>query len=387
MAYETIQTYQGYDRHQYERAFRHTMAMHFPEIEQNVFRAFALTALIQARGQVVMGVGGNGFDWRVQWRLPRVGGYTGFGPRTFNQSDLYKMAKQEWRGYEATAFIPEGEVKRNHGSPKMEDVLQRMPQELQEAMEQHLGVQIYIDGDDATTSSQLTSWHGLKSLFKTDGNTINNDGSGSRSANAADYVATPAVAGSYAGIYSKLGYYAGAQETDIPWPEGVADPEYDFWSGLIVQKDSSSFGSTKIKDAIRFGLTHSMRNRIPGGGQPDYVFIDRSDFIDFKEYVDGKEQVWATPADSELVNLGFKNTIRFDGAEVTMEHSMPVGEGFGINFGDIALLCCTDKMFDENAPVYDEDQAGFKSWTNTLSNLRIKRGPRAGFALKKNALI
>lgn len=382
MAYETIQTYQGYDRHLYERAFRDTMAHHFPEIAKNVLRAWALSSLIQEKGRTVMNLGGPGFDWRVQWRLPTVAGYTGQGTRTWNQSDLKKLAKLEWRGYEATAFVPEGEVKKNHGTGKMSDVLSSMPQELSESMKQHLGLQIYIDGEDADNDN---CWHGLQTLYPTDGKTINDDGTGSRSKNSGDKVAAPSETGSYAGIYSKLGYYAGAQESGVPWPLGVADPEYDFWSGLRVVKNSSDF--TTIKDAIRFGLTHCQRNQLPGGSQPDYVFLDRSDFISFKDYADGKEQIWATAQDSQLVALGFKNTFRFDGAEVTLENSMPVGFGYGISFENLSLLCCTDKLFDENPPIYDEDMMGFKCWTNTLSNLRVFLGPRSGFQLTPYASV
>ena len=81
-----------------------------------------------------------------------------------------------------------------------------------------------------------TSWHGFFSIFNTNGTTTITSGA-QRSANAADVVGYPAD--TYASLTTGLGDYGG-EAGDSVWPLGVCDPEFDFFTPLVVNPLSTN---------------------------------------------------------------------------------------------------------------------------------------------------
>ena len=48
---------------------------------------------------------------------------------------------------------------------------------------------------------------------------------------------------------------------------------------------------------------------------------------------------------SLMVKLGFGQTMNWDGVDVSFEHGVPTGTGFGINFDKIALHTLNGQLF------------------------------------------
>jgi hypothetical protein len=199
----------------------------------------------------------------------------------------------------------------------------------------------------------------------------------SRTANTDDKVIEPH--GEYASLSCVLGYYGGAQPSGTSFPESVAEgKQYDFWSPLQVINDADAFGGSsatdgeKMEKALRYGITHAQRNSSIDG-QITNVMLDRGKYIDLKDHNDGRQSIEVKMAPGSLLELGFLNSYRFDGVEISYENAVPVGYGFGINMACMELMCLTQNLFDaEGGPQYDLATQSLNAVVSTLSNLKYK---------------
>lgn len=371
--------YQGYSGSDWARAAATTLADHVREEEQAWIRNYQMGALLESQGRITYNAAGRGFDWPVRYRVHELEANTGETSRNFARRNLNIVANLPYRGYQATDLIYEREMLENRGEAAVVRVFENLVGRLEESMKQGLATQWYIDGN-ATGNTLL--WHGLESIFATNG-TVNSTSGAQRTATAADYVAYPSD--TYAGISTILGNYGGENESGQYWPDGVADEEYDFWTPLIVNYTSTSFGGTadtwaaQGDEAMRYGIIHSQRNTSLDG-QMTNIFLNRTRYFEMLNLMDGKEQINIT-SDNELRALGFKNTFVFDGVTVSWETAVPntsphedgtrAMAGYGINFKCLELKCMYDTLFKTEGPEYDMDTQGYKAVVKTLSNLRL----------------
>jgi hypothetical protein len=376
-------TYQGYSQQQWARLFNTTLAEHRQGMEENMMRNYQMGALLESNGRVTYNHSGNGFDWNVQFKLPPASGNTGEQTRNFVRRNYNKVANLDWRGYEVTDSMTWFEFLANKGEEGIVKIFDTMVGNLTKGLKQHFGRQYYIDGN---ATGNETCWHGFESMFGINSSleTIAVDGTGARAFNQADYVANPSD--TYAGISTVLGTYGGEQETSVAWPHGVASPEYDFWSPLIIMFDSTAFGATddtfdKGDEAIRYGLTHSQRNMGGLDEQITQVFLDRELYRAFKKAASAKEEIIVDNASQgTLRSLGFKNTFIFDGVEVTFENGVPnrVGYGFNINAVELASM---DSTLLKTETEWDMRTQSYNAVVSTLSNMVFRNGPRNLFKL------
>lgn len=372
-------TYKGFNPVAFARSSATTLAKHMTEVEPAMLRNFAMGALLDASGRVSMNNGGEGFDWPVQYRLHQVEGNTGQTVRNFARRNLWKTANLEYRGYQVTDSMFYREFKSNTGPEAIVKVFDKFVDRLTESMKQALGTEYYIDG---SASGNENSWHGLESMFAAT-QTINISTGAARAANAADKLYYPND--TYAGLSTVLGNYGGEQESGVVWPDGVADSEYDFWTPLIIQVDSSAFNGSADSfaaqgdEAMRYGIIHSQRNSSVDG-QITQIFLARDFYMDLLNLLDDKEQINITPEHS-LRAMGFTNVVSFDGVEVTWETGVPQSTGYGINLNCIELLSMDSSLFRPEGPEYDIHSQSFNAVVSTLSNLKFK-SPRNFFKLQ-----
>lgn len=378
-------SFQGFDRFSWARSLHTTMPRLLREVEDAAKKNYMIMALLESRGRIMTGLGGEGIQWPVRYRLHKASGATGENSRSFAPVNLWKHAALDWRGYEVVDSIKRREMEKNKGEAAIIRVLDQFAERLRESLLQELAPQFYVNGED---SENERFWHGFMTLAQSNGNTINVSDGTTRSANAADKVIVPE--GNYASLDMTLGAYGGANTSGTPWPEGVADPQYDFWSPLIVQRDSTGFDTSSdtagqiLERAIRYGITHAQRNSTMDG-QITNVFLDRSLYIDLKDHNDGRQTIEVKMAPGSLVELGFLNSYRFDGVEISYENAVPVGYGFGINIEAMELLALTDNLFeDEGGPQYDLNTQSMNAVVSTLSNIKYK-SPRNFVVWKPNA--
>jgi hypothetical protein len=365
--------YQGFDPHAWERSFQTTMQDLRRDVEEAATRNYQMLALLDAAGRVTLNHGGEGMTWPVRYKNHRAEGATGENARNFVQTNLWKTAALEYRGYEVTDSIKRREVEKNKGAAAIIKVMDGFTDRLRESLMHELGPQFYMKGH-LTANDRF--WHGLGTLEQMTGQTINKSTGAFRSKNQEDKIAVPG--GTYAQLNMALGSYGGEQHgTNIAWPLGTADVQYDFWSPLLVIHDSTSWSGSstgqKLSDAFRFGIVNAQRNA-DQMGQITNATIDRNLFIELANYHQTKETIEVT-AGVTLKSLGFRNVIVFDGVEVSWEAATPSNYGYGWNINNIELMGMTSNLYEVEGPEYDLRTQAFNAVVSTLSNFKF-RSPR-----------
>lgn len=360
-----LQGYLGFSQQDWERMAQTTLAQHIRELEDASLRNYQMGTLIMQGGRFLGSQHGRGIQWPVKYRNHPVEGNTGQTERNFTRTNLYKDAKVEYRGYQSTDAMYEEEFLANGpGETQIIDVFNGFIDRLTTSMDEFLGGQYYINGDDA---DNLQFWQGIDTLFKFAG-TINVSTGAARTANTADYVAYPE--GTYAGLDVELGAYTGANQTGYVWPNGLADPQYDFWSPLGVILDNTAFtgGSTPTYDAVRWGLTHADRNRSMKG-QITNVMADRERYRQLKDEADAKERI-VTTSEVGLRAFGFRDTIIFDGRELSWEVAIAPDTLYGFNYQNIEMRSRYAKVVESEGPFYDYYTQAYNALVKSRSNLR-----------------
>jgi hypothetical protein len=272
----------------------------------------------------------------------------------------------------------------NRGQQALINVAGKMASRLQESMEQHLAKEVWIDGNLAGNELRF---HGLDSFTAIDGTVNVIDGS-KRPANPDDPFGWPADV--YAGINTGLGAVAGSQ-LQGSWPNGVADPEYDFYSPIVVNttsryfkgKNSTGGDSFTWQDqcvqAVREGIQQAKRNDTKAS-QIDMVILDRKMYIDYMNKLDSKERILANNNEG-LRSYGFKDVFQQDGVDISTEYAVPNGCGYGLSIANMELRCMEGSLMTAEGPFYNEDTQAYRYVVSVLANLKFV-SPRNFFKLQ-----
>jgi len=369
-------TYQGYDTVLFDRHAVSTLAKHITELEDAHLRNYALPAQLQSAGRFMFNQSGRGFDWRVQYKRHSVSANTGVNRRNFTPKNLYKLAYLEDRGYMATDSISTLEVLQNRGPEAIGNLFQNFVERIVNSMDQVLAGQYFIDGS-ATANEDF--WDGLLSMFETNG-TVNYSTGAQRTANQADYVGYPND--TYAGLSTVLGNYGGSNESGVIWPDGDSDPQYDFWSPIIVVGNSSRFSGTsnlfseQADEAFRYAITHS--GKLGGkAARPTTVLMARGMYNDLKNLISAKEEIAVTDTNS-LRALGFRDVISLDGVELTYDNGVPAHNAFGMSYENITIRSLYGELMHQEGPQYDMDDQIHKAVVSVLGNIKFN-SPRNFF--------
>lgn len=354
-----------------------TLVNYLRQEEVTTLRKFKVFAALEANGRVLMNQGGRGFNWQVAFRNQPVSGNNGETPRNFIRQNLWVDAELPYRGYQVTDSMYHKELNENTGQHALIKTATGMSERLKRSMEQYLSQEVYIDGN--AIGNELR-FHGLESFFAVNG-TVNNSTGAQRTANAADMFGYPAD--SYAGISTALGAVSGSQLTGV-WPNGTADPAYDFYSPIVVNYTSSAFAqaTNTWKDncvvATREAIHQAKRNDTLES-EIDMVILDRRLYIDYLGKLDSKERSIVTKANG-LRSYGFKDTFEQDGVEISTEYSVPANCGYGFSIGNMELLCMESTLMRAEGPDYSIDNQSYRYVVSCLANLRF-RSPRNFFKL------
>jgi len=372
--------YKGFNPVAFARTSATTLANHIREVEESMLRNFQLGALLESAGRVNYNNSGEGFDWPVQYRLHKVEGNTGETQRNFARRNLWKTANLEFRGYQTTDAMYYREFRSNKGPEGIVKVFDKFVQRLETSMTQAFGGEYYVDG---SASGNEQSWHGLESMFVLNG-TVTATSGAQRTANAADIVGYPND--TYAALSTVLGNYGGENESSQYWPDGIADGEFDFWSPLVVNyttthEDLPSTTNTwagQGDEAMRYAIINSQRNASKTG-QITNILLARDLYMGLLNIIDDKERI-AISSENSLRALGFKQTVNFDGVEVSWEAGIESGVGYGLNYDNIELKSMDESLLRSEGPEYDIHSQAFVAAVSTLSNLKFS-SPRNFFKL------
>lgn len=360
------------------RSIATTIVNHLREEEIASLRKYKFFAALEGAGQIRTNMSGRGFDWEIQYRNHTPSGNNGETPRSFARENLWKKLELEYRGAQVTDAIYKKEMLENRSAQALVNVAGKMASRLLTSMEQYLAQEWIQDG--YATGNELR-FHGIESFMNaTQTITETSAGAVARSANAADPFYYPND--SYAGLSTVLGAYGGSADSTDSWPNGKVDPEFDFFSPVIVNADSSYFGASTWKDncvkAVREAL-HQTRRNDTKEDQVDMVLLNRRLFIDFLNTLDSKERVIVSRTNG-LRSYGFTDVFELDGVEVSSENSVPADVGYGLAVGNIELLCMENQLMVSEGPFYDEITQQYRYVVSTLGNLKFK-SPRNFFKL------
>lgn len=367
-----------------------TIINHLREEELTTFRKFKVFSMLENSGNVIMNQSGRGMDWNVRFRNAPVTGNTGDTPRTFARINMWKRPELSWRGFTTTDAIYRREMLENRGQQALVDVASKMAERLKESLEQHLSYQPYVDGN---SSGRENDFHGMESFMNyldSSGNarTIDESVAGvgtPRAANADDRFGYPDD--TYATLNTRLGFYGGGriQSPTGQWPNVPVDPEYDFYSPVIVNYNSGKFNAAGTQTwrancvfAMREGIHQCKRNDTKES-QIDMVVLDRAMYIQFLNSYRTEERITVSK-ETGLKALGFSDAVSLDGVDVTSEYAVPRGKGYGISIGNMELRCLESQLFVGEGPFFDEETQSYRYACSTLGNLRF-RSPRNFFLL------
>jgi hypothetical protein len=367
-----------------------TIVNHLREEELTTFRRFKVFAALEGSGNVVMNQGGRGFDWEVRYRNTPVVGNTGENPRTFARQNLWKRAELNYRGYVSTDSIFKREMLENRGREALVNVASKMASRLQESMEQHLSAEVYVDGNETGNENRF---HGIESFMgqlSVAGTAQGINPSTGAIANMAASMPFAAPGDTYAGLSTALGYYGGSQGANSAWPNGKADPEYDFYSPVLVNWSSSywtnnaglnptltAWGANCVA-ATREGIHQCKRNDTRESAI-DMVLLDRKLYIGYLNALDSKERAIVT-RENGLRSYGFSDVFEQDGVEISTEYAIPQNTGYGISIGNMELRCMESTLMVPEGPFYNEELQSYRYAVSVLANLKFK-SPRNFFKL------
>lgn len=362
-----------------------TIVNHLREEELTTFRKFKVFAMLESSGNVLMNQSGRSMDWNVRFRNAPVTGNTGDTPRTFARVNMWKRPELGWRGFTTTDAIYRREMLENRGQQALVDVASKMAERLKESLEQHLSYQPYVDGN---APGRENDFHGMESFLGYDG-TVDESASGvaakRTSSNTADRYGYPDD--NYATLSTRLGYYGGGRinATTGQWPNVPVDPEFDFYSPVIINYNASSFNSSGARNwrtncvfAMREGIHQCKRNDTKEA-QIDMVVLDRQLYIQFLNSYRSEERI-VVSKENGLKALGFSDSVSLDGVDITSEYACPTGKGYGISVGNMELRCLESQLMVAEGPFFDEETQSYRYACSSLGNLRF-RSPRNFFLL------
>ncbi len=368
--------YQGNSGIDWERLARTTLQDHIRENEQEWLRSFSILALMEANGLISYNHSGRGFDWPVQYRRHNLTGNTGETSRNFVRVNRQQRAELPYRGYQAEDSISEGERMMNRGENAIVNLWDNFTDGLNESVRQGLAYEFFRDGN-ASGNEEL--WHGIESFMGwTQTITISSAGAVARTANDADIAAYPND--TYAGLSTVLGNYNGEGDASLSWPQGESDPQFDFWSPLILAYNSTATNFPATTDTfagqgdevLRLMIIELQRNA-PMNMHPTTCLLSRELYAQFLNAIDGKEQIRVARGEPlELTRLGFKNVVEFDGVEVTWDTAVSSAVGYVMNYQNINLRCLYGTVFEPDGPHYDEHTQRYNAAVKHLGNLKFK---------------
>jgi len=346
-------------------------------MEDEIARRRATFAMMKKNGTIKYNCTGDGIKWNVRYKRNTM--LINDGEQTLETSRVNRLqnASLDFVGYAIAESYTKREKVKNRGPEAIANAIAESMNHARQDLEDQFSEEFYVDSSATGNSGRMT---GLESMFAAT-QTITVTSGAARSANAADPVFYPND--TYAGLSTVLGNYNGTWNTSTnihsTWPYGKGKPEYDFWSPVIVNYESTAFdGSSSTFSAncvlaTRFGIEAVNGRNMGGYGQMDLVIYDRGLFRVYKDKLDTKERVNITSS-NPLKSLGFTDTIEQDGVTITSgEFGMPANVGYGLNMKAVELWSWQPQLFnlDEGAPEWDMHSRSYKFVIDFLGQWRF----------------
>ncbi len=330
--------------------------------EINILRNRKVTAMLKSKGRISFNEEGRLLDWKVRFRRNTMQGFAISDTLTFPQIDRHKTAELPWRGYAMGEAMTKLERLQNKGVAAIVKIYDNLTKTMMSDMEEAFSEEIYVDGNATGNGKRF---HGIESFLGAVGSVTR------------PFVANPSD--TYAGLATTLGNYGGSWSGN--WPSGRGDPQYDFWSPILVNyTDNNASGwvaATKTwpnvcLEAIRYGIIKAQRSRSQKGAL-DTIILEGELYRQFVESLSEKQRIviQSNSSNSTLIKLGFTDVQNYDGVDVTWEYGMPASTGYGFNFDEAELLSLQGQLFVPTGPDYDIASQSYRFSLDCFGNMKF----------------
>lgn len=315
---------------EWARVTRTTISEYLRGEEKNIMSNQKILALMQSKGRVSTGHRGKDLSWRIRTSRNSMVQYGDADQINFDRVNRWREATLPWGGYIVSESVTKKEKLMNRGKEAIVNFISNLTSMMVEDIKYHFARELYLDGNAAGREESI---HGFATWLGVTSN--------------AQYTAP---SDTYAGLSTVLGNYGGSVISGT-WPTGKFDPEYYFWSPLVVNYTHADWAAAatwaaSAVEVLRAGLIHS-KNTKGLQGQVDLILMTASMYAEFLELLDDKErlQVFRDGEKSGLVALGFRDVVNFDGVDISYEVDVPDTEAFGINIDEMELCSLQGQLF------------------------------------------
>lgn len=357
------------------QAIKNTAPKYLPNAVNQTLRDRFLLSYLQKAGRFIFNEGGVSCTWNVTVRQPEIRSTRGQRAQ-FVGSDTKEQLTISHAQLEGTDALDRNTLMVNSGPTAIVKLIETKLDELVTSLADKLCNQIYVD--NASDSAQLT---GLQSIMK-----------GVVGANT-DRMAVPAPGTTYGGKSMVLGALGGKwtsalgvarHNTSIltDWPEGTGDSQYDYLAPKMFNYGGDWSAGTedwanncekllrRAKVAIR---------ALGGAGTAPAVGVFSPEM--YNELMDSIQTRERLSISDYASDLGFGDTMSYDGMVLAFDYDCPANKGYAINPQEMALYSVHDQLMYTDGPTWDTREQAYLFLVGFLGNLRWNPKHFAQFAL------
>lgn len=337
-----------------------TIAEYMRDAEINILRNRILLAMMESKGRITFNHSGLKFNWRVRYKRSGMTPYASDQPISFARVDRYKTAElPNDRGYVTSEMMSEIDTLQNAGNEAIINLWNDKMTNMEEDIRENFCDELYKDGNATGNGSRI---HGIESFL-----------GAAATALAAGYVKPTDT---YADLVTTPGNYGGSWSNGT-YPLGSGDPQYDFWSPILVDYTSPVTGAyTSATRTWPNTCTEAMRNVITStrkqksrDGMIDLLMLEELLFKQYKNAQESFKQIPVLSGDAlGMRALGF-DVMSFDGLTISTEFGMPASTGYAFNTMKMELKSLRKQLFEPIGPVHNEEDLSYRWVIRTTGNL------------------
>lgn len=329
----------------------------------STIRKRLLLSMLEKRGRFSFNNSSFNLTWDVMFDQPPVEAYADGGLINFARNDLYRQCTIDWRGYVATDSMTRKERMMNDGDVAIIKRYNRIIPNLIQGLRDRFSTELYIDGYASGNENRA---HGLESFLSngsnsgaaTDKMVIPSDTYGGRTTAPSQYGTWSADIGSTvgntpAGIASGWTNYGFTTPPD--WPEGSGDASFDYFTPKLGNWSSTAWtGSTSWEDNCERCIRKMLQwLTLTSGadGTPTICLLAPDLYTSFKNRESAKQRIVVEHKESQ--DLGFSDTLNFDGCAITSEFGVPGNIGYFLNLNRMEVMSLDSELFASEGPVFD----------------------------------
>lgn len=338
--------------------------------ENLTVRGTYVLANLEQQGRITTNCDGVYAHMSVQKDLPPVTGVGETAVLDFSRHNLWAKPKHGWRGLVTHDMMPLLEKMQYSGDIAMVNRYAEIMDNLGAALRDYFKTGLYTDG---SASGNEKVPEGLNTFLEfSDGNTAATDIVGYPNDTYMEISTVPGAEGEWD---ANLATPPNATlATD--WPEGQGTPPYDYWSPKLGNSSSTNWGtesttwSNNCEEILR-RMAQWLALLAGTDGRSLACIMAGKMFTDFKSKMGARNR--QLPPHSPSVDLGFPDTLNFEGLALRADFGVAADTAFIWNMEKAELCSLAPELFFRMGPVQSIENMG--AWlflSGFYGNMRVK---------------